>query len=735
MVRCPSQLATDNGQLTTDQWTMMMGILYLEPLPPRAGKSEVLKWLADSGQIERSKIGRIDLQGKRAAVQVPDGRLQRLARQLDGAAFGERRVRAWAEMPDAVGRGGEDHFQRLGRLLDLEAKAAAERTLGTGRRMPDAAAERLGTSLVELVIDDEDTSLGGRFLLTLVKRNRQLPIPWTRLGPGTPVLLSPMRSAGDEHLRGVVAERTPRAISVVVNQQPEDDDVEAWRLDLADDAVATERQRMALSRARQAGGDRLAELRQVLLGERAPRFETPSQLEFFAALNADQQTAVALAMSAEDVMLVHGPPGTGKTTVVVEIIRQAIARGEKVLACAPSNLAVDNLLERLVVAGEQAVRLGHPARVLESLRAHTLDHHVDEHPDVRLAHRLAKEALALFRKASRYTRAKPEPGARGQMRQDARQLLADARRLEAQAAEQVLDRAAVVCATTTGLDRDLLGQRRFDLVVIDEACQSTEPGSWIPLAWAERLVLAGDHQQLPPTILSSAAAAEGFGISLFERMAGLLGGAATRLLTTQYRMHEAIMGFSSVEFYGGQLVADETARGRMLPGLPGLRDEAAAEAPLEFVDTAGAGYDEQLEPDGESRRNPLEARLVRQRIDRLLALGVQPADIAVITPYAAQARLLREMVDAEGLEIDTVDGFQGREKEVIIISLVRSNPAGEVGFLADVRRMNVALTRARRKLIVVGDSATLASHPFYARWLEYIESRGAYRSVWEEPVE
>jgi superfamily I DNA and/or RNA helicase len=166
-----------------------------------------------------------------------------------------------------------------------------------------------------------------------------------------------------------------------------------------------------------------------------------------------------------------------------------------------------------------------------------------------------------------------------------------------------------------------------------------------------------------------------------------------------------------------------------------MLEEAAVEAPLEFVDTAGAGYDEQMEPDGESRRNPLEARLVQKRIERLLALGVQPADIAVITPYAAQARLLREMITAEGLEIDTVDGFQGREKEVIVISLVRSNPAGEVGFLSDVRRMNVALTRARRKLIVIGDSATLASHPFYARWLEYIEARGAYRSVWEEPVE
>jgi DNA polymerase III delta prime subunit len=711
-----------------------MGILYLEPLLPRAGKSEVLKWLAEAGQIDRSKIGRIDLQGKRAAAEVPDAWLERLARLLDGAAFGERRIRAWAEMPN-TGPSGEDHFQRLSRLLDLEARAQAQRTLGAGRRISDSGAERLGTSLVDLVIDDEDPSLGGRFLLTLVKRNRQLPIPWTRLGPGAPVLLSPMGSQGEGHLRGVVAERSPRNIRVVLNEQPDDDDVEAWRLDLADDAVATDRQRAALARARVARADRLAELRQVLMGERVPRFQAPPKLEFLAELNADQRSAVALAMAAEDVMLVHGPPGTGKTTAVVEIIRQAIGGGEKVLACAPSNLAVDNILERLVAAGAQAVRIGHPARVLAALREHTLDHLVDEHPDVRLAHRLAKDALALFRKASRTTRARPEPGARQQMRQAARQLLADARRLEAKAVEHVLDRSAVVCATTTGLDRDLLGPRQFDLVVIDEACQSTEPGSWIPLAWAKRLVLAGDHQQLPPTVLSDEAARCGFGVSLFERLVHVHSDSITRLLTTQYRMHEAIMGFSSAEFYGGRLVADETARGRLLADLPGVAAEAALEMPLEFIDTAGAGYDEQTEPDGESRLNPQEARLVVKRIERLLALGVQPADIAVITPYAAQARLLRERIDAAGLEIDTVDGFQGREKEVIVISMVRSNPEGEVGFLANERRMNVALTRARRKLLVVGDSATLAAHPFYARWLEYIESQGAYRSVWEEDTD
>ena len=266
-----------------------------------------------------------------------------------------------------------------------------------------------------------------------------------------------------------------------------------------------------------------------------------------------QREAVRFALAARDVALIHGPPGTGKTTAVVELIRRAVRRGEKVLACAPSNLAVDNIFERLLAAGERAVRLGHPARVMADLRAHTLDLLVEEHPDVRLARKLVKEAMGLFRRADRYTRAKPLPGARQETRQEAKSLLADARRLEAQAVEHILDTADVLCATTTGLDSELLGTRRFDLGVIDEACQSTEPGCWVPLQWCNRVVLAGDHCQLPPTVVSPEAAAEGFGVSLFERLMAAQGPSIARPLTVQYRMHQAIMDFPSREFYEAEL--------------------------------------------------------------------------------------------------------------------------------------------------------------------------------------
>ena len=627
----------------------------------------------------------------------------------------------------------DDHFQRLARLLDLENRAEAQRAVERSRRLKPAEAEKSGTSLIDLTIVDEEVGLGGRYLVRFAKRGRA-ELPWTRLDVGSPVLLSPMEAASGPW-RGVVSQRSPASVQLALDYLPDEiNEFDLWRFDLANDEVALVRQKTALDRARLARGDRLAELRQVLLGGRPPKFAKEIDEEpLNAGLNEPQQAAVRFALSTRDVALIHGPPGTGKTTTVVELIRQAVRRGEKVLASAGSNIAVDNMLERLVASGERAVRLGHPARVLPELQAHTLDLMVEEHRDVALAHKLVKEALALFRKASRYTRARPEPGSRQATRQEAKSLLADARRLENQAVEQILLQADVVCATTTGLDDDLLGKRRFDLVVIDEACQITEPACWIAIARGERVVLAGDHCQLPPTIISAEAAAQGLGVSLFERLMNRSAAEVSRRLTIQYRMHESIMTFSSAEFYDGELLADTSVARHRLCDLPDVAMNNVTETPVEFIDTAGAGYDEQQEPDGESRLNPQEAELVMRKLNALLEAGLAPHQVAVITPYAAQARWLRERVKAPGLEIDSVDGFQGREKETIVISLVRSNPAGEIGFLADVRRMNVALTRARSKLLVIGDSATLASDPFYRRLFDYFEQIGGYRTVWEEP--
>jgi hypothetical protein len=710
-----------------------MPLLLIEPLPRRATKPEILEFLDRTGGLDRRRVGRIELRGPAAVIEVPDGWEARLLKALDGQMFGDRRVRARISGDRAAATSGpEDHFVRLLRLLDLESREEAQRAAQQMRRLSPSEAEKTGNSLIDLVVADENAGLGGRYIVELVRRSRT-PLPWTRLDVGSPVVLSPHKDRAELSYRGVVCQRSEMAIAVALDGLPDEmGDYDAWRLDAAFDEIATQRQRAALEQARVLRGDRSAILRDVLVGVRRPEFGVdPAVGQLDRSLNESQVEAVQLALSARDVGLIHGPPGTGKTTTVVEVIRQAIRRGRKVLACAPSNMAVDNVFQKLLEFGERAIRLGHPARVLPELREHTLDLLVEEHRDVKLARKLVKQAMSLFREASKQRRAAPKPGERKQLRDDARSLLADARKMEQQAVESILDSAAVICATTTGIDSQLLGPRRFDLVVIDEACQSTEPGCWIPLLRGDRLVLAGDHCQLPPTVVSPEAEAEGFGTSLFERLINHYGPDIARRLTVQYRMNQSIMEFASRELYDGQLVAHELVREHRLCDMPGVAASRLTEWPVEFIDTAGAGYDEELEADGESRLNRKEAEFVVGKVRELLDAGIAARDIAVITPYGAQVRLLREMLDAPGLEIDSVDGFQGLEKESVVISLVRSNERGEIGFLGDIRRMNVAMTRARRKLLMIGDSATLGGHPFYSRLLEYCESVGGYGTVWD----
>jgi ATP-dependent RNA/DNA helicase IGHMBP2 len=633
-----------------------------------------------------------------------------------------------------------DHFQHLLRLLELESEAEKQAALRDAQLRSPAEAEAAGHSLIHLVIREEGAGLGGRILLTLEKRNQNLALPWTRLGVGTPVLLSEegAHAAGEAALswRGVVNRQQKDAIQVAFPQWPEPEaEHPTFRLDRSTDEISRQRQRQALEKAQATTDSRLAELRDVLLGKRPPAFQAEGQVQpFNENLNVTQQAAVRFALAAEDLAIIHGPPGTGKTTTVVELIQQIVGRGETVLACAPSNLAVDNLLERLVAAGERAIRIGHPARVSPEMREHTLDILVENHPDMRLVNKLTRDAQALRRQASRYTRARPEPGARQAMRQEAKAMLSEARRMEEQLVDRLLATASILCATTTGIDESLLRGRVFDWCVMDEASQSTEPGAWVPLQYAQRLVLAGDHCQLPPTVVSPQAAAEGFGVSLMERLMGLAGTNSARRLRVQYRMHQAIMAFSSQEFYEGSQEAAPVVRQHLLHDLPGVQSNDLTASPVQFVDTAGASYDESVEPDGDSRLNTLEAEVVWQKVQALLATGLAPAAIAVITPYAAQVRWLRERLKMTEVEVDTVDGFQGREKEAVVVSLVRSNRENEIGFLSDVRRMNVALTRARRKLIVVGDSATVTAHPFYQRLVNYFESIDAYHSVWEEVI-
>jgi ATP-dependent RNA/DNA helicase IGHMBP2 len=632
----------------------------------------------------------------------------------------------------------KDHFQRLKHLLDLEAEAEKQETLRLLQRRSPAEAEASGNSLINLVIRDESAGLGGRFLLSLSKRSHNQPLPWTRLGVGSPVILSEegleTGKTSAQGWRGVVSQVSRDSIQIAFQDWPEPQaENPVFRLDRSYDEVSRNRQRQAMDKVMSASEGRLADIRDILLGRQPPIFhDIDGYQPINENLNQSQNEAVRFALTAEDLGVIHGPPGTGKTTTVVELIRQLTKRDQTVLACAPSNLGVDNMLEKLIAAGENAIRIGHPARVLPELRAHTLDLLVENHPDVRLAQKLAREAHALRRKASKYTRARPEPGARQSMRHEAREMLRESRKIIDQVVERLLDKAQVLCATTTGLDRDFLGGRYFDWCVMDEASQSTEPAAWIPMLRSGRLVLAGDHFQLPPTVVSPEAAREGFNISLLERLMKQYGKRIARRLTVQYRMHRDIMTFSSGELYENSLEAHTSVESHLLRDLAGIADNELTNTPVLFIDTAGASFDEAVEPDGESRLNHQEAEVVVRKVLELVESGIKPTQIAVIAPYSAQVRLLRERIRLPELEIDSVDGFQGREKEAVLVSLVRSNSDGEIGFLGDVRRMNVALTRARRKLVVIGDSATVTQHPFYQRMVDYFDKIGAYRSIWEE---
>jgi hypothetical protein len=710
-----------------------MALISLEPLLPRTTKGDVLHLLCDVGGIKREQVGRIELNGAIAVIEVPGGWETRLAKTLEGAELKGRRLRCRAG--GAISAAGpDDHFARLARLVRLESQAEAQELAAKSSSRSAAEAENTGNCLAGLVIFEESTGLGGRCIVALTKRDRTRSLPFNRLEPGSPVLMTQEGEVGGNGWRGIVCERSRTALSVAFQEPPEPDERSStFRLDLCTDEVTRQRQLDALDQAKSARGNRSAQLRDILLGEKSPSVGPPIEpVTFESSLDASQREAIAFALSAQDVAVVHGPPGTGKTTALVELIRQAVRRGERVLACAPSNLAVDNLLERLLQGGAKVVRLGHPARVMPKLREHTLDFLVEDHNDTRLARKLARAAFALFRQAKKWTRAKPEPGARGDMRREAREMLVDARRLEDLAVEHILNTANVVCATLTGLNGEVLGRRMFDLAVIDEAAQATEPACWPALLRCHRLVLAGDHCQLPPTILSREADEQGLGVSLMERVVGLHGGDVTRRLDVQYRMHASIMAFPSAAFYEGTLQAHSAVAEHRLTDLAGVNAIPLTALPLEFIDTAGADYDEEAEPGDESRRNPKEADLVGRKVRELLDVGVRADRVAVIAPYAAQVRLLRARLAIADLEIDSVDGFQGREKEAVIISLVRSNPDGEIGFLADVRRMNVAMTRARRKLLMIGNSATLSVHPFYRDLLSHCETAGAYRSVWEE---
>lgn len=474
----------------------------------------------------------------------------------------------------------------------------------------------------------------------------------------------------------------------------------------------------------------------TLTGVQPPTFHADIPPLSIPTLNPSQQAAVNKIMAANELAIVHGPPGTGKTTTLVQAIKTLFHRDhQKILVTAPSNAAVDLLSEKLSEQGLNVLRVGNPARVSERLTALTLDSKMAEHSATKEIRRLKKQAAEYRNLAHKYKRnfGKAEREQRKALFDEAHRIIREVGNTEQYIIDDLVARAQVITATLVGANHYTVRNLTYDTAVIDEAGQSLEPACWIPVLKAKRIILAGDHQQLPPTIKSDKAAREGLGVTLLEKCVHLYPEAVT-LLEEQYRMHTTIMGYSSAVFYNNRLQAHASVAGHLL--FP--NDE-----PLAFIDTAGCGFEEKA--DGTSITNPEEAafllKLLMQQVE-LLAQHYTPESfptMAVISPYKQQVELLKELLQhapalqayGEKIAVNTIDSFQGQERDVVWISLARSNPQGVIGFLSDIRRMNVAMTRARKKLVVIGDSATLSGLPFYADFIAYAQEKDGYRSAWE----
>jgi ATP-dependent RNA/DNA helicase IGHMBP2 len=509
-------------------------------------------------------------------------------------------------------------------------------------------------------------------------------------------------------------------------------------VDLMFDETSYREMEFAMKAILKAEENRSAQLRDILLGEQAPVFESKKIDLSASPLNDSQKAALQRMLAVRDVGIIHGPPGTGKTTTLVQAIVHTVQEEKQALVTAPSNAAVDLLADKLSDQGLRVLRIGHPARVTEQSLSKTLDARIAQHRDYSELRSLRKRIEQLRDMAFKYKRKYgwAEKEQRRMLLEEAKVAKADADVLEFYIVNDLLQNSDVITCTLVGASHPLLKGKRWKTVFIDEAAQALEPACWIAILKAERVIFAGDHQQLPPTIKSAEAARQGLATTLMEKCIAQKPQAAA-MLGIQYRMHEAIMDFSSQYFYQGQLRAHESVRGHHLPGQP----------PVLFVDTAGCGFAEWQDPETLSRNNKEEGRLLLKMIENLIEqVGVDVwldkcYTLGIITPYSAQVEFLRQEAEnsptlgaiAHLATINTVDAFQGQERDAIAVSFVRSNDTGEVGFLADIRRTNVAMTRARKKLILVGDSATLGAHPFYLELINHMQQQGNYKSAFELP--
>ena len=630
-----------------------------------------------------------------------------------------------------------EYFNKLLELLKIE-RDEDQRSYREQTRSATVAQKRAnGLTWYPIAIRGKELSRA-EYLTVEVERTTNTDVVH-QLRFGVSAMLFSNHDAQNNHVEGTITFVSGNRLKITLRT----DELPDWASDgklgidlLFDDNTYDEMQnalKLAMTLSEKKPENRLID---ILTGSSKSTFSGDADLYTNPRLNDRQQDAVNKIVMANDLAIVHGPPGTGKTTTIVQAIKTLIKQGEqRILVVAPSNTAVDLLSEKLSEEGLNVLRVGNPARVSERLMSLTLDSRMAAHSTTKDIKRLKKRAGDFKDMAHKYKRSfgRSEREQRKALFDEAYKIMKDVGRLEQYIIDDIVGRAQVIAATLVGANHYTVRDLKYNTVVIDEAGQALEPACWIPILKAKKVVLAGDHCQLPPTIKSDFVARNGLATTLLEKCV-LLHPEAIVLLEEQYRMNEAIMGYSSLVFYDDKLKAHPSVAGHLL---------FPVDAALAFVDTAGCGFDEKT--DSTSISNPEEASLL---FKHLAQLATELAEyyttdnfptVAIISPYKEQIYLLKENLlhtpelqpYAGKISVNTIDSFQGQERDIVYLSMVRSNENGIIGFLSDIRRMNVAMTRARKKLVVVGDSATLSRFPFYANFIAYAEKLGAYKSAWE----
>jgi superfamily I DNA and/or RNA helicase len=629
------------------------------------------------------------------------------------------------------------YFQKLQELLEIERtedRLAYQRLTETA---PAPVRRAAGLTWYPIAIRGSEMSRGDYLTVEVERTTHHDVVHQLRFGASAALFSN--HDPKTDLVTGIITYQSGNRLKITLrtDELPEWADNGKLGIDLLFDEASYDEMKAALQLADAVRSRRTAgRLVRILTGAEKPAFDSTEPVIAIPALNPSQESAVNNILAASDLAVVHGPPGTGKTTTLVHAIKAIHDRDDRqILVVAPSNTAVDLLSERLSAEGLNVLRVGNPARVSERLMSLTLDSKMAEHPAMKEVKKLKKQASEFRNMAHKYKRnfGRAEREQRKALFDEAHRIMKDVGKTEQYIMDDLLAKADVITATLVGANHYTVRHLLYHTVVIDEGGQALEPACWIPILKGEKLVLAGDHLQLPPTIKSEEAARAGLSTTLLEKCVALHPEAVS-LLEVQYRMHEVIMGYSSKVFYGGALKAHPTVAERLL---------FAGDAPLLFIDTAGCGFEEQAE--GTSTANPEEAAFLFRHLTGLvteLAGLYGESDfptIAVISPYKEQVRVMKELLQhapallsyGDRISVNTIDSFQGQERDIVCISMTRSNSDGSIGFLSDVRRMNVAMTRAKKKLVVIGDSGTLSVLPFYADFIAYAEDNNAYRSAWE----